>query len=140
MNNYQALRTQPTCKMQLTETGFPSPAADHRERALSLDELLINHPAATFYVRAEGNSMQKSGIFDGDLLVVDRALNARDKDIIIAAVGDDTMIRRLILRGQEVWLASDQADHVPMRIHRQTDWVIWGVVTHVIHNVQPEAR
>jgi len=140
MNSYQALRTKPICKAQLTETGFPSPAADHRERTLSLDELLIRHPSATFYVRAEGDSMQKSGIFDGDLLVVDRALNARDNDIIIAAIDDDIMIRRLIRRGQEVWLASDQTDDVPLRIQRQTDWVIWGVVTHVIHNVQPEAR
>lgn len=138
MKSYRATNNSISDPEHLIETGFPSPAADYKEQALSLDELLVRHPSATFYVRAKGDAMQRSGIFDGDLLVVDRSLTARDGDVIIVAVEDQIMVRRLILRGVEVWLATDRPGDVPLRIHQQTEWMIWGMVTHVIHKVQSQ--
>ena len=66
--------------------GFPSPAEDHLDNSLDLNDLLISHPAATFFIRVEGNSMERAGIFSGDLLVVNRALEAKDGNIIVAVL------------------------------------------------------
>ncbi|MTI88083.1 MAG: translesion error-prone DNA polymerase V autoproteolytic subunit [Balneolaceae bacterium] len=120
------------------ETGFPSPAADHLEKALDLEELIVHHPAATFYVRAEGNAMQTSGIHDGDILVVDRSINARSNHIVIAAIAEEPVIRRLVKRGSRIMLVSDLTKYEPICIYPDTSWMIWGVVTHVIHRLGDE--
>lgn len=118
---------------QKAETGFVSPAADHLQKPLDLEELIVHHPAATFYVRAEGNAMQASGIHDGDILVVDRSLNPKDENIVIAAIEEEPVIRRLVKRGSRLFLLSDAPKFEPITIHPDTNWLIWGVVTHVIH-------
>ena len=76
--------------------GFPSPADDHLESELDLNEYLIDHPSETFFVRAKGDSMQQAGIFDKDLLIVDRSLTAKHNDIVIAAVGGELTVKRLM--------------------------------------------
>ncbi|MEX0721148.1 MAG: translesion error-prone DNA polymerase V autoproteolytic subunit [Balneolaceae bacterium] len=115
------------------ETGFPSPAADHLEKALDLEELIVRQPAATFYVRAEGNAMQASGIHNGDILVVDRSIRPTDGNIIIAAVDEEAIIRKLIKKGSKKILLSDDTKLEPIIIHPDTNWMIWGVVTWLIH-------
>ena len=115
------------------ETGFPSPASDHLERSLSLDELIVRRPTSTFYVRAEGDSMQKSGIFDGDILVVDRSLTARNGSIIIVSLDDEVIIRRLVKKGARIFLTSDDRRLAPVPVGDETNWMIWGVATHLIH-------
>ncbi|HCD52098.1 MAG TPA: peptidase S24 [Balneolaceae bacterium] len=115
------------------ETGFPSPAGDHLEKALSLEELIIHRPAATFYVRAEGNGMNKSGIFDGDILVIDRSVKPDDGNIVVATVFEDVFIRRFIKRGNQIYLTSDDQSQPPVQITRDTEWMIWGVATYLIH-------
>lgn len=84
--------------------GFPSPADDYIEDRLSLDQHLIQHKDSTFFVRAKGNSMVGAGIFDGDLLVVDKSLNPVSGDIVIAVVDGDLTVKRLIKRGETVTL------------------------------------
>lgn len=118
---------------QKAETGFVSPAADHLQNPLDLEELIVRRPAATFYVRAEGNAMKKSGICDGDILVVDRSIHATDGNIVIAAINEEPTIRRLVKRGSQLFLISDDPKFEPITIHPDTNWMIWGVVTHVIH-------
>ena len=71
------------------KAGFPSPAQDYVERTLDLNELCIRHPNATFFVRVEGDSMIEAGIYDGDVLVVDRSVDAEHGDIVVAAVGNE---------------------------------------------------
>ena len=131
-----SLTTSRTGELELSgkiETGFPSPAADHLEKALSLEDLVVYRPSATFYVRAEGNAMQRSGIHDKDILIVDRSIHPKDGSIVITSVNQEPVIRRLVRRGPRVFLMSDDARHEPVVIYEDTDWIIWGVVTHVIH-------
>jgi DNA polymerase V len=87
--------------------GFPSPAEDYLDRALDLNELLISNPAATFYVRASGDSMRDAGIQSGDILVVDRAVEARPGKIVIAAVDGELTVKRLRVKEGRLYLAPE---------------------------------
>ncbi|MEO9884800.1 MAG: translesion error-prone DNA polymerase V autoproteolytic subunit [Balneola sp.] len=115
------------------ETGFPSPASDHLEKALNLEDLVVFRPSATFYVRAQGNAMARSGIHNKDILIVDRSITAKHGHIIITSINEEPSIRRFVCQGSRVFLVSDEAQLKPIAITRETDWTIWGVVTHVIH-------
>lgn len=115
------------------ETGFPSPAGDHLENALSLEDLIIQRPTSTFYVRAEGNAMNAAGIYDGDILVVDRSLTAQNGSIVIVSLNEEVVIRRFAKNGSRIFLVSGNKHHAPIPINRSTDWMIWGVATYLIH-------
>ncbi|MBC23190.1 MAG: peptidase S24 [Phycisphaerae bacterium] len=117
------------------QAGFPSPADDYIDRALDLNEELIKHPAATFFVRATGDSMVPGGIHDGDLLVVDRSRAAEDGSVVIAVVDGELTLKRLKLNGDHPVLAPDNRGHAPIRITQEIEATIWGVVTWVIHQV-----
>ena len=86
--------------------GFPSPAQDHMEQTLSLDELLDIDAPHTYLVRAEGDSMTGAGILDGDVMVVSRALTGRHGDVVIAAINGETFVKRLIIRAAQQGLES----------------------------------
>jgi DNA polymerase V len=113
--------------------GFPSPADDHLESELDLNDYLIDHPAETFFVRAKGDSMQQAGIFDKDLLIVDRSLTARHNDIVIAAVGGELTVKRLCLKHGRPWLLPANPDYQPIPIKEGSELYVWGVVIHAIH-------
>lgn len=115
------------------ETGFPSPAGDHLEKTLSLEDLIIRRPTSTFYVRAEGNAMKASGIFDGDILVIDRSLNAHNGSIIVVSLDEEVIIRRLVKKQNRIFLVSNDVKYAPIPIGKETNWMIWGVATHLIH-------
>ncbi len=115
--------------------GFPSPADDYVEARLDLNQHLVEHPAATFFVRVQGESMLGAGIQDGDLLVVDRAIDPADGKVVIAAVNGELTVKRLSLKDGEVWLQPENPRYPPLQITEGLDCVIWGVVTHVIHKV-----
>jgi DNA polymerase V len=108
--------------------GFPSPAQDHLEQKLSLDELFDVDAPHTFLVRADGESMMGIGIFDGDVMVVNRAMPARHRDIVIAAVNGDTFVKRLIQGGQQIVLQSENPRFSPCYILEGDELLIWGVV------------
>ncbi len=113
--------------------GFPSPADDYLELSLDLNDYLIKHPAATFMVRASGDSMKNAGIQSGDLLIVDRSLEAVHGKIVIAAIDGELTVKRLYQQGNRVQLLPDNPAYQPITINELQDVVIWGVVTHVIH-------
>ena len=116
--------------------GFASPADDYIETPLDLNQYLIQHPAATFFLRVEGDSMLGAGIHDGDMLVVDRALEAKDGKVVIAAVNGELTVKRLSMsKGKSVTLLPENPDYPAIPITPETDFVIWGVVTNVIHPV-----
>ncbi len=116
--------------------GFPSPGEDHIDQNLDLNEHLIRHPAATFYVRARGDSMEGAGIHDGDLLIVDRALDPHHNHVVIAAVDGELTVKRLVRRGGGVALMPENNRYPAIVITETMDCVIWGVVTHVIHETR----
>ncbi len=116
--------------------GFPSPAQDYIEDVLDLNELLIQHPAATYFVRVEGYSMLNAGIYPEDILIVDRSLDAVNGKIVIAVVDGEFTVKRLRIDKNGVcFLMPENADYEPVRIHEGMDFSIWGVVTNVIHKL-----
>ena len=113
--------------------GFPSPADDYIEGKLDLNRHLIKHPAATFFVRVTGDSMTGAGIHSGDLLVVDRSLEAIDGNVIVAALDGDLTVKRFRKRNGTLSLLPENRNYQPIEITQQQTFEIWGVVTSVIH-------
>lgn len=116
--------------------GFPSPADDHLEAELDLNDYLIDHPAETFFVRAKGDSMQQAGIFDKDLLIVDRSLTPKDNDIVIAAMGGELTVKRLSIRLGQPWLLPANPAYKPIPIKEGSELFVWGVVIHAVHHIK----
>lgn len=115
--------------------GFPSPADDHIEGDLDLNQHLVKHPTATFFVKASGDSMIKAGIHSGDILVVDRSLEPKHGKIVIAAIEGQLTVKRLYKKGSRIALFPENDDYGPIEIPSPEDLVIWGVVTTVLHDV-----
>ncbi len=114
--------------------GFPSPADDYVDKGLDLNELLVRHPAATFFVRVSGDSMTGAGIHSGDVLVVDRAETARDRSIVIAALNGELTVKRLVRKSGRLYLFSENPDYAPLEVGGEMEFEVWGVVVHVIHS------
>jgi DNA polymerase V len=115
--------------------GFPSIAEDYVDRALNLNELLIKHPAATFFVRVKGDSMIHAGIQSHDILIVDRALTPTDNKIVIARIDGELTVKRLRFEKGRTFLIADNPEFKPVEITPSMDFEVWGVVTCVIHQV-----
>ena len=115
--------------------GFPSPAADYIEEKLDLNVHLVKHPAATFFVRANGDSMTGAGIFNGDILVVDRSLNPKNQNVVVAIVNGDFTVKKLYASDGNVSLIPENPKYKPIEITDGTDLRVWGVVTYVIHKL-----
>jgi len=113
--------------------GFPSPAADYEEGKLDLNRHLIKNPAATFFVRVTGDSMLKAGIHNGDLLIVDRSIEPRDKNVIIAVVNGELTVKRIRIRRNKVTLVAENDAYRSQEIDEKMEFEVWGVVTNVIH-------
>ncbi len=115
--------------------GFPSPADDYIEKTLDLNDLLIQKPAATFFVRAEGESMLGAGIHPNDILVVDRSIKPIIGKIVICALQGELTVKRLKSVGDEIILGAENLDYADITVTKEFDFIIWGVVTNVIHPV-----
>lgn len=115
--------------------GFPSPAADYIEEKLDLNAHLVRHPAATFFVRANGDSMTGAGIFNGDILIVDRSLNPKSQNVVVAVVDGEFTVKRLCMLDGSVSLFPANPKYKPIRIMDGMDFRVWGVVTYVIHKL-----
>jgi DNA polymerase V len=113
--------------------GFPSPADDYLESSLRLEQFLVPHPASTFFVRVKGESMTGAGIFSGDILIVDRSLNAKPGDIIVALWNGAFTVKRLIKKEMQFYLASENPRYPLFPLSEESEFQIWGVVTFVIH-------
>ena len=116
--------------------GFPSPAEDYVEKTLDLNDLVIKHPAATFFVRVEGDSMVGAGICSGDVLVVDRALEPADNRVVVATLNGGFTVKRIQKREEAFFLVPENPDMEPLRIDPESDFQVWGIVTYVIHPVR----
>ncbi|OZA30704.1 MAG: DNA polymerase V [Hydrogenophilales bacterium 17-61-9] len=112
--------------------GFPSPADDYVEAWLDLNEHLVTHKDATFFVQATGDSMTGAGIQEGNLLVVDRALEARHRDIVIAVVDGEMTVKRLDKRRGRIRLLAENPAYEPIEFQDGQELTVWGVVTSVI--------
>ncbi len=111
------------------KAGFPSPADDYLEGRIDLNQHLIRHPAATFFVRVSGDSMTGAGIHDGDLLIVDRAVEVTSGCIVVARIHDEFTLKRVRKEGSRVFLVPENEKYPPIEIAEGSDFEIWGRVT-----------
>ena len=117
--------------------GFPEPAQDYIDKGLDFNRELIEHPAATFYARVRGNSMIEAGIDEGDIVVIDRALEPRQNDIVVAFINGDFTMKYLDLTEKEagrIWLRPGNKDFRAFMITPDDQFTVWGVVAKVIKN------
>lgn len=122
--------------LESVSAGFPSPADDYMDKALDLNEYLIQNPSATFFVRVTGESMIDAGIHSGDLLIVDRALQPKDGSIVIAVIDGDLLVKRMSFRKNKIYLIPENREFAPVEIKPEMNFEVWGVVTTVIHSVR----
>lgn len=120
--------------------GFPSPAEDTQDIRLDLNDLLVKHPEATFFVRVQGESMLGAGIHSGDILVVDRSLDAADGSIVVAVVDGEFTVKRLSVVGRRVRLMPENVAFPPLDITPEHAFQVWGVVTGVVRNFLSNGR
>jgi DNA polymerase V len=113
--------------------GFPSPADDYVENKLDLNKYLIQHPSATFYVKVKGHSMMGAGITDGDMLVVDRAIEPRNNDIAVCVIDGEFTVKRVNKVNNDVYLIPENPEFKAIRISEGQNFQVWGVVQYVIH-------
>lgn len=115
--------------------GFPSPADDYVEKSLNLHELLVKNNSATFFVKVEGDSMLDARIHDGDILIVDRSMDPSDGKIVIAVLDGELTVKRVRKGKNKLLLVSENPEYKPIEISEDSDFIVWGVVTNVIHPV-----
>lgn len=116
------------------KAGFPSPADDFLENRLNLNTLLIEHPEATFFVQVSGDSMVNAGIHNGDKLIVDRSLEAKHNDIIVAVIDNEFTVKRLKKVANKIYLYPENPNYQPIFIPAGSDFIVWGVVKHSIRS------
>jgi DNA polymerase V len=115
--------------------GFPSPAEEYIELSLDFNKDMINHPASTFYARVKGNSMKDAGINNGDILVIDKSLEATDGKKAVCYVDGEFTLKTIRIKKGELWLVPANTDYKPILVTDENEFLIWGIVTYVIHKM-----
>ncbi len=115
--------------------GFPSPAEDHLEDIIDLNQHLIKNKDATFFGRAEGDSMIGAGIGNGDLLVIDKSLRPKNQNIAVCFLDGGFTVKRIKIEKDTIWLVAENEKYQPIKVTSENDFVIWGIVTHCIKNL-----
>ena len=116
-------------------TGFGAAADDYMERGIDLNEQLIRNKPATFFMRVSGTSMINAGIFDGDIVIVDRSIKPQSGKIVIAVIDGEMLIRRLELTMNRIRLVPETPKLATIDVSEFSDFLIWGVVTCIIRNI-----
>ena len=123
----------------VTETisaGFPSPAEDHIELGIDLNKYLLKNPISTFFLRVSGSSMNKAGIYNNDLLIIDRSINPRPGHIVVALLDGEFTLKRLIKKQNNYYLKADKENYPAIDLYEYIDIQIWGVAIYSIHELQ----
>ncbi|MCD7941619.1 MAG: translesion error-prone DNA polymerase V autoproteolytic subunit [Bacteroides intestinalis] len=114
--------------------GFPNPAQDYMEMALDLNKELIKNPASTFLGRVRGVSMKDEGIFDGDILVIDKSLDPENGDLAVCFIDGEFSLKRMEIdrKGRTVWLVPSNTEYPKIKVTEDNQFQVWGVVVYVI--------
>ena len=112
--------------------GFPSPAQDFIDLSIDLNKELIQHPASTFFGRVKGNSMIDAGISNGDLLIVDKSLEATEGKIAVCYIDGEFTVKRLKVEKDCCWLMPENESYQPIKVTAENDFIVWGIVVYVI--------
>ena len=119
------------------QAGFPSPAQDYIDKSLDFNRELIEHPSATFYAKVVGESMVGAGISEGDIVVIDRAVDPEQDDIVVVFIDGEFTIKYIDfseIRNNRIWLRPANPDFKPIKVAASADFRVWGVVVKVIKN------
>lgn len=119
------------------QAGFPSPAQDYIDKSLDFNRELIDHPAATFYAKVIGSSMIDAGISEGDIVVIDRAVDPRQDDIVVVYLDGEFTIKYIDfseIHSNRIWLRPANPDFHPIKVVASAEFRVWGVVVKVIKN------
>ena len=123
-------------KLISASAGFPSPAENYVEEKLNLNSYLIKNKESSFFVRVSGDSMINVGIFDNDILIVDRSLDPKRQSIVIVSIDGELVIKKLMKdQSKNYYLKSENSNYPNIKLNSNRDTVIWGVVTYVIHSL-----
>ena len=123
-------------KLISASAGFPSPAENYVEEKLNLNSYLIKNKESSFFVRVSGDSMINVGIFDNDILIVDRSLDPKRQSIVIVSIDGELVIKKLIKdQSKNYYLKSENSNYPNIKLNSNRNTVIWGVVTYVIHSL-----
>ena len=123
-------------KLISASAGFPSPAENYVEEKLNLNSYLIKNKESSFFVRVSGDSMINVGIFDNDILIVDRSLDPKRQSIVIVSIDGELVIKKLVKdQSKNYYLKSENSNYPNIRLNSNRDTIIWGVVTYVIHSL-----
>ncbi len=114
--------------------GFPSPALDFVDISIDLNKHLIKHPSATFYGRVKGVSLKNIGIDNGDLLIIDKSIEPTNGKIAVCFIDGEFTAKRIKIAKTEIWLIPENENYQPIRVTEENNFLIWGIVTHVIKN------
>ena len=121
------------------KAGFPSPAQDYVENGIDLNRELVKNPSSTFFGRARGNSMEGAGIFDGDLLIIDKSLEPREGAIAVCFIDGEFTLKRIHFEkhnGQvtAIWLQPENEQFTPIKVTQDNQFIIWGIVVHSVRS------
>ena len=123
-------------KLISASAGFPSPAENYVEEKLNLNSYLIKNKESSFFVRVSGDSMINVGIFDNDILIVDRSLDPKRQSIVIVSIDGELVIKKLMKdQSKNYYLKSENSNYPNIKLNSNRDTIIWGVVTYVIHSL-----
>lgn len=120
---------------ELISAGFPSSAENFIQQPLDLNDLVIKHATATFFVKVIGDSMIDAGIRSNDILIVDRSLTPTNNKVVVVRINDEFTVKRIQYAADKIMLLADNDNYKPIEITKSTDFEIWGVVTFVIHQL-----
>ena len=131
----------PGISVELPEikAGFPSPAQDYVENGIDLNRELVRNPSSTFFGRARGNSMEGAGIFDGDLLIIDKSLEPREGAIAVCFIDGEFTLKRIQFERDggvvvAIWLMPENESFAPIKVTQDNQFIIWGLVVHSVRS------
>ena len=121
------------------KAGFPSPAQDYVENGIDLNRELVKNPSSTFFGRARGSSMEGAGIFDGDLLIIDKSLEPREGAIAVCFIDGEFTLKRIHSERHEgqvtaIWLQPENEQFTPIKVTQDNQFIIWGIVVHSVRS------
>ena len=115
--------------------GFPSPAEDYIELDIDLNRHLLKNPTSSFFLRVSGNSMNNAGIYNNDLLIIDRSINPKSGDVVVAILDGEFTLKRLVKENKNYYLKADKEDYPIIDLCEYNEVIIWGVAIYSIHSL-----
>lgn len=131
-----SLSTSTTYYESRIQAGFPSPAQGAYGDTIDLNSELISNPAATFCARVIGNSMIDAGINNGDILIIDKSLTPANGDIAVCFIDGDFTVKRITIKDDGIYLTPANKQFPEMHVSADSNFTVWGVVSHIIHRIQ----